>query len=120
MRGSRCSPLTDDLRTAEIYEYCSITPGEVADMKKFTRDIKTAFTVSLLVFLTGMSQTTVAQINLPDLPLPVGSSVRPNIFFMLDDSRSMVHEVVWNDVDAGATVTSFPLYGRSLGGRRCP
>ncbi len=84
-------------------------------MKKFTRDIKTAFTVSLLVFLTGMSQTTVAQINLPDLPLSVGSSVRPNIFFMLDDSRSMVHEVVWNDVDAGLQWCYFHYTADPLG-----
>ncbi len=52
--------------------------------------------LSALIFLSGSPQATAANLSISNTPLFLGTSVQPNVFFLLDDSGSMDWEILTN------------------------
>lgn len=50
--------------------------------------------LSALIFLSGTPQATAANLSISNTPLFLGTSVQPNVFFLLDDSGSMDWEIL--------------------------
>jgi len=50
--------------------------------------------LSALIFLSGSPQATAANLSISNTPLFLGTSVQPNVFFLLDDFGSMDWEVL--------------------------
>jgi len=52
--------------------------------------------LSALIFLSGSPQASAANLSISNTPLFLGTSVQPNVFFLLDDSGSMDWEILTN------------------------
>jgi len=52
--------------------------------------------LSVVVFTAGFNNANAANLSISNIPLFLGNSVQPNIFFVLDDSGSMDWEILMN------------------------
>jgi type IV pilus assembly protein PilY1 len=77
-------------------------PSHEAIMKKFSLSGPTKLVAFLVLLPTGFNAFG-ASTTISDTPLPVTSSVPPNIMFVIDDSGSMSHIVVDSPYDAATT-----------------
>ena len=72
---------------------------------------KKVFITSLLIYFIGITQSTHADINLPDKPLFIGgANVTPNIFLALDDSGSMNSEILRSATAAKVANGAYALF----------
>lgn len=58
-------------------------------MKNYIKNLRTFFSTGFFIYFIAISQISYATVALPDKPLYLGITVRPNIMLGLDDSGSM-------------------------------